>query len=166
MKTGVTYSEKSVHSTEDAKLAAPNAKALVVKDGSHEDDAAAMMLVSLDGPHATKPARLCCCCTHEARRLYKSGGELESWQMLSPRSSGIAAAHLCYDHPRTRHLRAAGGGRRQAGTKREELGDWTEVYSPAPSTETAPRARPAQTTSTTTTGTANKPSNARDGYKR
>lgn len=37
VKTGVTYRENRVHKTEDAKLAAPNAKALVVKDGSHVD---------------------------------------------------------------------------------------------------------------------------------
>lgn len=67
VKTGVTYSEKSVHSTEDAKLAAPNAKALVVRDGSHEDDVVAMMLV---GPAATKPAKDYCG-ADEARKLHK-----------------------------------------------------------------------------------------------
>ena len=30
--------EKRVHSTDDAKLAAPNARALVVMDGSHDRD--------------------------------------------------------------------------------------------------------------------------------
>ena len=30
--------EKRVHNTDDAKLAAPNAKALVVRDGSHDRD--------------------------------------------------------------------------------------------------------------------------------
>lgn len=38
MKTGVTYRENNVHRTEEAKLAAPNATALVVRDGSHDHD--------------------------------------------------------------------------------------------------------------------------------
>ncbi len=37
VKTGVTYRENSVHKTDDAKLAAPKAKAFVVSDGSQEE---------------------------------------------------------------------------------------------------------------------------------
>lgn len=33
----MTYREKSVHKTDDAKLAAPKAKAFVVRDGSQDE---------------------------------------------------------------------------------------------------------------------------------
>lgn len=36
MKTGVTYRENKVHKTDEAKLAAPKARAFVVRDGSQD----------------------------------------------------------------------------------------------------------------------------------